>query len=80
MYISEIQQKIERKLFEFRNCTTTVEKSFCFWDNCISIGCGKFSQVRKKYLLPAVNVLANSPKIWNVTKRDIFQLNLCQSD
>ena len=30
------------------------------------------SKVRKEYLLPAVNVLVNSPKISNITKRDIF--------
>ena len=47
---------------------------------CISIGCGKFSLLGRKYVSLAVNVLTKSPKISNVIKRDIFQLNFGQSD
>ena len=37
-------------------------------------------QVRRDYLLTAVKVLTNSPKISHITKRDIFQVSFPQSD
>ena len=49
-------------------------------DNYISIGYGKFSVLRREYLSSAVSVLTNSPKISNITKRDISQLNLSRSE
>ena len=51
------------------------EKSFCLSDNCIWIGYAKLSPLRIEYLPSAVNVLKDSPKILDITKRDIFQLN-----
>ena len=51
------------------------EKIFCFWDNCISPGIVKLTLLRTGYLSLAANMLANSPKIWHVSKRYLFKLN-----
>ena len=67
MKISEIQPKKS-------------EKAFSFLDNCIRIGCHKFSGLGKEYLSSAVNVLTSSPNISHITKRDISQPNFPQSD
>ena len=56
------------------------EKTFCFLDNCILIGCYDLSILQREYLPLAVTVLTNSPKIANITKIDISQLNFSQSD
>ena len=40
----------------------------------------KLSLLRREYLLTAVNVLINSLKILQRTKRDFFQLNYLHSD
>ena len=65
---------------DFRIAVKNVEKVFCFLDNWIRIGCGKFSLLQTEYLPSAVNVLANSPKLLDITKRDIFQPSFSQSD
>ena len=38
------------------------------------IGCAKMSLLRPEYLPSAVNVLTNSPKLLNITKRQFSQL------
>ena len=48
------------------------KKSFCFLDNWIWISCGKSFLLGIEYLSWAINALKNSPKISNITKRDIF--------
>ena len=53
---------------------------FRFCDNCVWIGNSKFSQSRIQYLSWAVNVLTNTPNMWNFTKRDILQTNSSHSD
>ena len=53
----------------------TREKVFCFWDNCISTGIPKLTLLRTGYLSFAANILENSPKIWHISKRYIFQLH-----
>ena len=63
-------QKSSRKL----------RKTFCFWDNCISIGIVKLSLLRTGYFSSVANVLASSPKIWHVNKKNFFQLNFLGSD
>ena len=55
------------------------KKSFCFLDNWIWISCGKSFLLGIEYLSWAINALKNSPKISNITKRDIFLLNILQS-
>ena len=44
------------------------------------ICCGKFWLLRREYLSSTVNMLTNSPKILDISKRVIFQLNFSQSD
>ena len=51
------------------------EKLFCFWDSCIWTGIVKLSLLRRGYFSSPANVLANTPKILQVDKREFFQLN-----
>ena len=64
MSISEMAQKLEKKLY--------------VWDTCIWIGYGKLSLLQRKYLSSGVNMLTNSLKILDITNRDIFKLNFPQ--
>ena len=57
---------------DFENATKNREKAFCFWDNCVRIGCVKLSLLRKEYLSSAVNVLKKSYKALRLTKTDFF--------
>ena len=52
------------------------EKVFCFFDNCVSIGSVKLCLLRREHLSSVVNVLTNSFKILNITKRELIQLPL----
>ena len=63
----------------FRYAAKNSEKSFSFLDNDSWICCGKFFLLQGEYWSSAVNVLTNTPKVEDVTKTDIFQLNSCQS-
>ena len=63
----------------FENTRKNREKAFCFWDNCVLIGCVELSLLKREYLWSAVNVLANSYKALYLTKTDFFQLNHLQS-
>ena len=65
---------------DFKNVSKKSEKVFCLLDNCIWIGCVKFSLLRREYLPLSVNVLRNSPKILHITKRDVFWLNFIHID
>ena len=53
---------------------------FCFLDNGIWTGHSKFWLVQIKYLSSTDNVLRNIGKISYVTKREIIQRNLPESD
>ena len=50
-----------------------------FLDTCIGIGCCESFLLQREYLPSALNVLTNSPKTSYMTKRDILQLNFCES-
>ena len=63
----------------FKNADKNWEKVFCFCHKCISIGSAKLSLLRRVYLCSPVNVLTNSLKIFDSTKRDFFQLNYLHS-
>ena len=52
------------------------EKAFRFSDNSVWSYCRKFSIFRNEYSSSAVNVLANSLKIYDDSKAVFFQLNL----
>ena len=49
-------------------------------ENCICICRSKLSVLGRQCLSLAVNVLTNSPKISDITKRDMLQLNFCESN
>ena len=59
---------------DFKNAARNSEKGFCFWDNCIWIGIVKLSLLKTGYFSSAANVSTSSPKVWNVHKRDFFDL------
>ena len=65
---------------DFKNGAENLEKVFCFLDNCVWIGWGTFYLLRRKYLSSAVNVLTNSSKISDITKRDVFQIYFPHTD
>ena len=52
------------------------KKVFRFWDKGVWNCCGKFCVLRQEYLSSAVNVLANSLKIYEQSKAVFFQFNL----
>ena len=62
----------------FRKSKKNWDIIFRFWDNCIWKYCYRFSLLRGKYLLSAINMLINSPKILHITQRDFFNLDLLQ--
>ena len=64
----------------FQKCNKKFRKIFCFWDNWIWIGIVKLSLLRRRYFSLTGNVLTSRPKICDVNKRDIFQLNWVGSD
>ena len=52
------------------------QKGFCFIYNWTPIACIKLSLLRTEYLSSVFNVLTNSPKIFHITQRNFFELNL----
>ena len=86
--ISEIDQLWGSSFFwkcwrfnaHFENARKNWEKAFCFWDNCVRIGCVKLSLLRREYLSSAVNVLTTSYKALRLTKKDFFRLNYLPND
>ena len=68
MYISKMQEKIEKKLFVFEI------------DNCVRIGSFKLCLLRREYWSAAVNVLTNTYKALHLIKTDFFRLNYLQND
>ena len=53
-----------------------VENDFCFKDNGVWTCCAEVWILPREYFYSGVNVLTKSPNILNVTKIDLFQLNL----
>ena len=73
--VSSFLPKCSKFNLAFKNAAKKkkkIEKVFCFWDNCISIGIFKFSLLREGYLSSPPNVFRSSPKIWCVNKRDFL--------
>ena len=52
------------------------EKVFRFWDKSVWSCFRKFCILRQEYLSSAVNVLADSLKVYDQSKAVFFQLNL----
>ena len=67
MYISKMEEKIEKKL-----CVFEIMAS--------DFGCVKLSLLRREYLSSAVNVLTNTYKALHLTKKDFLRLNFLQND
>ena len=55
--------KCSKFYVNFENARKSLEKAFCFWDNCFWIGCVKLSLLRREYWSSAVNVLTNTYKL-----------------
>ena len=72
--------KLLKILSAFQKCRKTLEKAFCFLDNCLWIGWVYLFLLRTKSLWPAVNVFTNSRKILHITNRDFFEVNFLHSD
>ena len=72
--------KIFKISCRFQKGSKNSEINFCLLYHCIWSDCGNFSLVQREYLWSAVNMLRNSPKISDVTKRVMFQLYLPQND
>ena len=65
--------------WRFEKWCKKVRISWFFLDNCIWIGCRKFSQLRREYFISsAANVLTNSLDILDITKESIFELYVPQ--
>ena len=60
---------------DFKKGAKNWENFFCFWQNCMWTATVKLSLLRTGYFSSATNVLATSPKIWDINKRDFFQLS-----
>ena len=65
---------------DFENAIKFAKKVFGFLDNCIRVGGGKFFILWRKNLSSVINVLTKSPKISDLTEREVFELSLSQSD
>ena len=63
---------------DFRNAKKNPENVFCFKGNGFWTCCVKVCILRREYVYSAVNVFTNRPNILDLTKADIFQLNLSQ--
>ena len=57
-----------------------IQKLFSFWDNCMWMGCIKFSLLGREHLSMALIVLTNSLKLFHITKRDFLELNCLPVD
>ena len=62
--------KIFKIEYKFKKWKRNWEKVFRFLDNSIWKLCYKLCVLRREYLSSAVNGIANSPKILNITQRD----------
>ena len=69
---SSLVWKCSKFNVNFENAINNSENAFCFWDNCVRIGCLKLSLLRREYLSSAVNVLGNSYKPLYLTETNFF--------
>ena len=65
---------------DLKNAGKIWEKLFSFSDNWIWLSILKFSLLQTGYISLVANGLINSPKIWHVSKRDIFKYNFLATD
>ena len=62
----------------FKDTRKLWENVFGFEDNGVWTCCRNLSQLWAEYMWLAVNLLPNNPNISDLTKKDVFQPNLCQ--
>ena len=72
--------KMFKTLCRFQKLERNSENIFGFLNNCIWIACSNFCLLWQEYFSLAVNVITNSSKISDLTKRDVFQFNISQID
>ena len=72
--------KCSKSNLDFKNPAKNSEKVFSFWDNCIWIAIVIFSLLRRGYFSLRAKVLTSSPKIWHVSKKNLFKLTRYESD
>ena len=70
--------KCSKFYMDSKNALKYPQKFFRFEDKCIGIGFCKFSVLWRKHILPADNGLTYSFKISDLTKKNLFELYLCQ--
>ena len=80
LWVSSFLQKCSKLNLDFIKDTQKLRKKFSLWDNCIWICCKKLSLLRREDLSSAIKGLTNNSKIFNITKRDLFQLNCFHCD
>ena len=70
--------KVFKILCRFWDIKKIPDNAFDILDNCIWTCCGKISQLSWQYIGSSVKVLKDSPKAWDLTKRDVFVLGLSE--
>ena len=65
-------------LSKFEKFKKILDNVFGLADNDVWTWCQNLSQLWQEYMWLAVNVLPNNPKISDLTKKDVFWLNLFQ--
>ena len=71
-----LSSKCSSVYVDFENTRKLPENADSFGDNCVWTCCRSFSQLWQGYMWRVVNVLKNSPKTSNLTRRQNTQLNL----
>ena len=67
-------------LCRFQKCNENFRKIFGFGDNYVWACCRNFSQFGRQNLWEAVKGLKNNPKTSHLTRTDVLQLNLSESN
>ena len=70
--------KCSKFYMDSKNALKYLQKIFRFEDKFIGIGFCKFSVLWQKHILSADNGLTYSPKTSDLTKKNLFELYLCQ--
>ena len=76
LWSSSFSSKCSKFHVDLKNAIKITENVFCFWHNCMLTSWWKISLLRQEYMLSTVNLLKHSPKISNLTKRDLSELDL----
>ena len=72
--------KCSKLYLQCKNTENNSENVFPFRDKCIWVWCVKLPLLTREYFWPAVNVSKNSPEVYPITTRDVFEFNYLYSD